>query len=425
MAKLAGLHAIGRALHSRNYVVFVVGSEISHIGTWAQRVAVGWLAWELTHSGFWLGLMSIADLFPTVLLAPLTGAVADRVDRVKLMKVCQVLCVLQGLLLCFLTYAGLITIGILFALTFCLGTIISFNQPARLAIVPNLVDRRDLATAIGLNSVVFNIARFVGPAISGVLIVELGSGAAFGFNAATYTIFLIALFLLNLPPEATARASTAAHGIVHDIVVGFRYATRHVGIGPMLVMLTVSAVAGRPFGELLPGFADDVFGMGAQGLAWLTSATGAGAAVGGLWLAQRPGIAGLTRVSISSVLVLAISLLAFAATDWFWLGIVSVFVAGLAMVMLGVGQQTLIQNAVDASMRGRVMGLYGMIQRGGPAVGALIMGALSERFGLQAPIIAGAVICLLLWVWSERRKTVVARALEAEPADATPPHARV
>jgi MFS family permease len=420
MATLSGFRAIGRALQSRNYAIFVTASNVSHIGTWANRVAVGWLTWQLTHSGLWLGLMSFADLFPTVVFAPLTGAVADRVDRLRLMKICQVLCVVQGLLLCGLTYAGQITIELLFALTFGLGTVVSFNQPARLAIIPNLVNRRDLATAIGLNSVVFNLARFVGPAISGVLIVELGSGAAFGFMAATYFVFMIALYFLRLPPEHDDSLRLSRHGIVTDIVGGYAYATRHAGIGPMLLMLTVTALAGRPYGELLPGFADAVFGRGAHGLAWLTSAIGAGAAIGGLWLAQRETITGLTRVSIHSVLLLAIALLVFGATHWFWVGLAAVFVSGFAMVVMGVGQQTLIQTAVDASMRGRVLGLYGMVQRGGPALGALAMGALSERFGLQTPVIGGAIVCALMWLWAERRKTAVAHALEVEPGEPKP-----
>lgn len=415
MSQASGLRAVWRPLRSRNYVIFSSASEISHVGTWAQRVAVGWLTWELTHSGLWLGLISFADLFPTILFAPLTGAVADRVDRIWLMKICQALAILQGVALAVLTFSGLITIEILFAATFLLGTTISFNQPARLAIVPSLVAREDLAAAIGLNSVIFNIARFVGPAVSGLVIAGFGVGAAFAFNAITYSIFLLSLFFLRIPAREEARAPSSVRNIPQEIASGYSYAARHTGIGPMLVVLIVLAICARPYTELLPGFAGAVFNEGADGLALLTSATGLGAALGGLWLAQRGSVVGLTRISVWSVLILALALLLFTATSDFVLGVVILFFAGFAMIITGVAEQTLMQNAVDPSMRGRVMGLYGMIQRGGPALGALGMGALSEHFGLRWPLAAGAVVCIGLFVWALRRTPTMAPALEGEP----------
>ncbi len=412
MDKLTGVAAIRRALQNRNFRIFTLGSVVSNLGTWVQRMAVGWLAWQLTESGAWLGIVAFSDLFPTIVLAPLTGAVADRVDRLAMMTITQMLMLIQAITLAVLTLTGLITIEALLALVIFGGVVMSFNQPVRLAIVPGLVPRHDMASAIGINSLAFNAARFIGPMISGLLIGLHGTGAAFAFNALSYLSFIAALLMIRLPdaPRGHARAPLAK--IPVEIATGYRYATRHAGIGPMLVILTVVSICGRPFIELLPGFAGQVFGRDETGLAMLTSAVGLGAMVGGLWLAQRGAVQGLTSVAVAATAVLSCGLIAFTATEAFWLALPALVVAGFGMIVLGVGEQTLIQNAVDPAVRGRVMGLYGMIGRGAPAVGALIMGALSSYVGFRWPVAGGAVLCLFVWLWAHRRRKALARELE-------------
>ena len=409
----AGFGAIARALSHRNYGIYTGGNVVSHVGTWVQRVAVGWLTWELTESGAWLGVIAFADLFPTVVLAPLTGAVADRMDRLRLLKITQGASFGQSLALGIFTLSGAMTIELLLCLVAAGGAVLAFQQPARLAIVPSLVPRRDLSAAIGVNSLSFNGARFVGPMISGLLIVQYGVGWAFALNAGTYALFIGALSLLRLD-TAPAGGWGPVRNIAAEISEGYAYAARHAGIGPVMLILTFVSVFGRPYVELLPGFADQVFGRGAEGLAWLTSMVGLGAMLGGLWLARRGTVVGLTTVSIRSALILSAALIGFAATDQFWLALPCLACAGFAMIVLGVGEQTLIQSAVDPAMRGRVLGLYGMIGRGAPAIGALMMGGLSGYVGLQWPVLGGAVLCLGAWLWAERRKRVMAAALEVE-----------
>ncbi len=408
----ARLEPIRSALAHRDFRWFSGGNVASHIGTWVQRVAVGWLAWELTHSGFWLGIVAFADLFPTVLLAPITGAVADRVERLRATRTIQACNLVQAALLAGFTLTGAITIEILLVLVLAGGAVLAFGQPVRLAIIPSLVSRDSLSAAIGINSLIFNGARFVGPMIAGVLIVRYGVGWAFAFNAATFVIFLAVLSQVRLEHGEPRPVPGGVRNLPGEIAEGYGYAARHPGIGPMLVVLTVVALCARPFMELLPGFADAVFGRGAEGLAMLTSATGLGAMLGGLWLAQRGGVAGLTGTTVSGIALLAAMLIGFAATDIFWLAIPCVTVAGFAMIVVGVGEQTLMQNAVAPALRGRVMSLYGMINRGAPALGALVMGALSSHLGLQWPVLGGAVICLGVWLWSRRRLKPMAAALE-------------
>ena len=370
-----------------------------------QRVAVGWLAWTLTHSGAWLGIISMAEFFPVVFLSPLAGALADRRDRVGIIRVTQIAGSIEATLLAVLVYTGAITIELLFALTLLLGVFNAVAQPSRLALIPTLVDRAALPSALAINAIIFNSARFLGPAVAGIVIAKVSVGAAFAVNAGTYIVFLVAMTNLRgipaLPVAATQsvlKASAEAYG----------YASHHPGIAPMLLLFTITTVGTR-------GFADSVFGRGPAGLATLTSTVGLGAIFGAGWMLLRPAIIGLTRLVLGNTLIISLAILAFTLTDQFYLALPCVFVAGAAMTITGVGAQTLIQAAVDIRMRGRIMALYGMIFRAGPAVGAVLMGSLSVHFGLRLPLAVGALVSCGFWLWTRFKQRRIAETLEADP----------
>ena len=381
-----------------------------------QRIGVGWLAWELSHSGAVLGLVAFADLFPTIVIGPLGGALADRFDRLRLLRIAQCAIMFQAFMLFALTVTGLITVELLVALSLFGGVVVGFNQPARLALAPSLVPRSDLATAVAINSIVFNLARFVGPALAGLVIVWSGVAMVFGLNALSFLAFLFALSRMRIEPLAIdRRGQRSMLGAIGD---GLRYTSRHPGIGPLLLLHAVLAVSARPFFELLPGFAGDVFGRGADGLAMLGSAVGLGAIAGGLWLAQRHEASRLTNVALASSFLVTLSVLGFAVTTWFPLALVCMALAGFGMVAAGVGTQTLMQTSVEEAMRGRVLSLFGLIFRGGPAVGALLMGAASELVGLQAPLAVGCIIGLLAATLIWRHRGAIARNLGEEQVPA-------
>ncbi|MEX2453129.1 MAG: MFS transporter [Rhodospirillaceae bacterium] len=407
-----GLSALSAALSERNYRVFTIGNLVSHNGTWAQRAAVLWFTWEITGSGFWLGLMAVADLLPVVILGPIAGAIADRVDILKMLKLTQIAAALQSVLLAALTFAGLMTPELLFVLVLAHGIIVAINQAPRLALVPHLIERENMSAAIGINSMVFNSARATGPMIGGLLIDSHGVALAFAFNAVSYLWFVGALQCLRIANPRGTKPRTRVREIPREIAEGFRYALGHPGIGRLLIVLTVISICGRPYMELLSGFADEVFGRGVKGYSLMLSVTGAGAMLGGFALALRVGLAGLTTRVILGILFVALSLIGFGLTGSFALALVCLFVSGAAVIWVGVGVQTLMQTTVDPAMRGRVMSFYGMIGRGAPAIGALGMGAAAERFGFQAPIVAGAVICLGLWLWAARRRKEMEEAME-------------
>ncbi len=415
MIRFSGLTRIVQALGQPNYGVYMAGMSVSMIGLWMQRVGVGWLTWELTESAAWLGAVAFADLFPAVLVAPIGGSAADRWDRLKLTKINQVLSLLQAVALFGLTVSGLITIEILFALTLFLGIVTAFHQPVRMALVPSLVRREYLPTAVALSSISFNLARFIGPAFAGVVILAFGTGATFGLNALSFAVFLWALGRVRIENTVPPRQQDRP-GLVREFGDGVRYVASHAGVAPILMILIVVCLGIRPFQELLPGFADHVFGGGADILAVLTCATGIGAVVGGLWLAQRGGPAGLTKLILIATVIQALSMFAFVATDSLWVAIPAVTAAGLGMTMTGIGVQTLMQLTVDASVRGRVLSIFGLTFRGVPALGALIMGAASESVGLRWPLATGAFLVLLSLIWAWRQLSGISSSLEAQAA---------
>lgn len=408
MADIRSFGAI-RVFRNRAYRIYTEGNFISLIGTWVQRVATGWLAWELTHSGAWLGIIAAAELLPSIIAGPLGGAMADRMDRFRLIKVAQILQALQAFVLGGFALAGLADIWLLFALSAMLGVVTAMNQPARLSMVRNLVRTDDLPSAIAINSVLWNAARFVGPVVAGALIVSLDVGWAFLVNGLSFIIFLIALERVR---DSIPRTPAVAGGrVLAQIADGIRYASWHQGLGPLLGLLLMGSVFVRPFAELLPGFADAVFGRGADGLAMLTSATGVGAVIAGIWLSQAARQQTLIDLALHSLVAMSIAMFLLCATDWFWLGLVATGAAGCFMTVNGVAAQSLIQYSCAPEMLGRVLSIYGLSARAGPAIGALMMGTASDWLGLQTPVAVGAGLCVLAYVWALRRKRYIAEGL--------------
>jgi len=381
-----------RALADRNYRIYAQGNVISMVGTWVQRVAVGWLTWELTGSTMWLGLIAFAELLPTVVIGPFAGEIADRFNRLRLFKISQILAMTQSGLLFILTATNMITIELLFVLTLYLGAVYGFAQPVRLALIPSLIRRSDMHAAIACNSLLFNIARFVGPVLAGLVIVSWGIAPAFAINMATFCALLYAATLLR--PREDQIDPKQSSGVFESIRDGIKYAIQNHAIRTTLILFAFTATFGRPFAELLPGFSVDVFQRGALGLAWLTSSVGLGSIVAGIYLSQRRSTEGLRQLVVLNTGLFGLSLIALVATDWFWLAILSVAVAGFAMTICAVGAQSLIQDAVDGAMRGRVLSLYGLAFRAGVALGSVIIGAVAADFGLPWPVGLAALACV-------------------------------
>ncbi len=410
MAGSSSLQRIGAALGHRNFGWYIWGSSVALIGIWAQRLTVGWLAWELTHSGFWLGLVAFADLFPTVILTPFAGVMADRVNRHKMMFTTQSLGMLQAFGLAALALTDNITIGVLVGANFFIGCVWAFNTAARLSMVPNLMEREIVPAGISMDSAMFNIARFIGPATAGFLFAAYGAGMSFLINGITFSVFLLCLLKVRMIRDE--RSERRSGGLFMQATEGMRHAARHPGLGPALILISAVAVGIKPLLELLPGVTGDVYDGGATDLGWLMSCSALGATAASFWLAQRPSPAGLTRIIIAAMALGGLAAFGFLATTHYVFGLFIAMFIGAVIVIGGTGTQVLMQNAVEGAMRGRVMSLYGMIFRGGPAVGALAIGSAAEYVGFPAALAAGGCICLIAWVWLQRRRATMIPALE-------------
>ena len=309
------------------------------------------------------------------------------------------------------TAGEIVDVWWLFAINGALGVIASFNQPARLALLPSLVHREALTTSLALDSVVFNLALFVGPAIAGALISTGGTATTFAVTTVTFCVqvaalMMIAIFVRDCDSEKKAQS------LISDMIDGLRYVARHEGIAPLLVLHIAAFVGGRGVFELMPGIASEVFGGGAETLALLTSSIGLGAVFGGLWIAQRGVVPGYTRLAIASAAALMVSLVVFLSSTTVWIAAPALAASGAALIVFSIGALTLIQVSVASDMRGRVVSVYGIILRGGPAVGALAMGAASEVMGMRLIVALGVAALLAALVGTWRRRQIMETALE-------------
>lgn len=381
------------ALAHRNFVIYLAGNVFSVHGLWIHRVALGWFAWELTHSEFWVGVIAFSQFFPTVVLSPVFGVVADWFDRRVTAVIINLGVMFTTAALAWLTALERVDIALLAVFGFAHGSFSAAYAPVRLSLVPELVPRRVLPSALGMAAVVFNLAQFVGPGLGGVIIAFYGVAAAFAVNAATYLFFLIALGLIRMSSTPKRRVGRSIGG---DLAVGFRYVTSHATIRQIFFLVLITSTLGRGVLELMPAFADLVFGRGSGALATLISATGGGAILAGLWLSR--GLETKTLYAAVSVAAVSTGVLMFAL-GWasvFWLGVCIVTCLGFTSSIAAIGSQSLVQTLVDDELRGRVMGLWIVIGMGGASVGGLAGGALSRVIGLSTTAVAAGMTCALL-----------------------------
>ena len=380
-------------LKNRNFFIYLVGSTFSLHGLWIQRVAIGWLAWELTESETWLGIIALSEFLPIMLFGPLFGVLADRLHRKTIAFCANIVNAMLAALLFVLVALEAIDIYLLFVVTLFLGLVSSAFQPVRMSLIPSLVPEELLASAVAAQSISFNVSRFLGPAIAGVAIATAGLAWAFAINAVTYLAMLAALLLVRL---RTTRSGGEPSHFFAELRDGIGYTYRHVEIRQQLHIVALSSLFGRAVIVMLPAFAGGVFGGGSSTLATLTSVSGAGAVLAGLCLTLLGSGERLLWSTVVAVVATGLLMVLLGATSSYALGIVFVAALGFALTLVGVGSQTRVQTMVDETMRGRVMSLWVAVAFSAPALGSVIIGSAADRFGLAATTVFSGSLCSLM-----------------------------
>ena len=391
MDEARGFARVFRSFRHRDFAVFWSGNFLSNIGTWMQTVALGWLVLEITDSAWMVGVNGFVSAAPTLLFTLIGGAIADRVDRRRLMLVMQFGMLALALLLGTLTLLEKIDLRSILVIAFLSGLAMAINYPAYQALYPELVKEEDLLNAVALNSAQFNIARAVGPTVAGLALGAVGVAACFYLNAVSFLGLIVALLLIR-PPQFIPHKGSSVWQAMRE---GFGFVGERRLI---LLLLSVSgflSLFGLPFVILMPVFARDLLGVGASGLGYLMGGAGLGASLCAIVLAYIGEPRNKSQTITSSAMTFSLALVGFSMSGSFWLSFGLLAVLGAAMVGTLAVTNTSIQRLTPPRMRGRVMSMYNLSLLGLAPLGSLQAGAVAEVLGARVALGYGGVLCLV------------------------------
>lgn len=369
-----------------------MGQSISLIGTWMQRLAIGWLAYKLKESALILGVVEFSGQIPTLFLTSLGGVAADSYNKHRILIITQTLAMVQALVLAILVISDNITILLLMTLNICLGIINSLDMPTRQAFLIEMIDNKDdLSNAIALNSSMVHFARLAGPTLAGFIVAASGEGMCFLINALSYIAVIVSLLLMKTTPRVRPK-KTSAWLQLKD---GFHYAFGFPPIKYLILMLSIVSLTAIPYMVLMPIFAKDILHGGPRTLGFLMGSAGTGALIGAFYLASRKNIVGLGRIIAAATFLLGAALAAFSFSRTMWLSQGLILLAGLGMTIHLAASNTILQTIVSDDMRGRVMSLYTTAFMGIAPLGSLLAGSVANKIGAPATLAIEGSICII------------------------------
>jgi MFS family permease len=380
-----------RSLRHRNFRLLLLGAFLSAAGDFMQNIAQSWLVWELTRSPVLLGVVGFFDTVPRLFFGAVGGAIADRVDRRRLLMLTQSLGMAQAVIYWFLVYFQLIAFWHIIVLSFFLGAVNTVNQLARQSLVNSLVPREELMNAIGLQSSVFNLSKIVGPSAGGVMIALTGIAGCFFVNALSFLGLIYTLMIMELPPW---EAPDNKKGIWNDIQEGFAYITGNRRLFWIIALSYVIALVGAPYQRFLPMVATNILHVGPTGFGVLVAAPGIGATVAALglasWSTRRPGLLWIGSFALGFGVVLGL----FAFSHSFVFSLLMLTLTGFFFIAFRASSNTAIQSDTPSQLLGRVLSLFFM-DRGLWSLGGLIIGSSAAAIGIDHTLAISALICAL------------------------------
>ena len=396
-----GLRHAARAFRHRDFTVFWLGALASNTGSWVQNLAVPYVLYEVTESAFWVGLSTFTQFLPVMLLGPLAGSVADRFDRRRVLLVTQSLMALGALTLWAAWASGVRSPVAILAIVAVSGVFAGINIPSWQSFVNDLVPRKDLLSAVTLNSLQFNAARALGPGIAGVLLASLGASWAFFLNGASFLFVLGALLLVRNRQEA--RSTALSGGFLRQFRRAMAYTRRQPGILVGIVVAVLVGSLGNPVFQFTVVFAAEVYEVGPIGLSLLNVSLGLGAVLAAPLVSGWDTLLSRADLVRYGLLAYGLAIVAFAAAPVYLVGVLALVVVGGGFLVVISATNTSVQVIVADHMRGRVMALRIMAFTGAYPVGALVQGWLSDVIGPRVTVAAagGVLVVAGVWLWTQ------------------------
>jgi len=391
-----------RAFRNRNYALFFYGQSISQIGTWMQRTAVSWVIYSISGSAYMLGLAVFAQQFPSFLFSLLGGIVSDRYSRRKILLITQIASLIQSVLLAVLTLTDHYGIWEILSLSVVLGVVNAFDAPARQPMVHELIsNKEDLTNALALNSAMVNIARLIGPALSGVVLQTFGAHTCFALNAFSFLAVIASLLLMNLPAFIPP---TTKKNVLAELSEGFRYLRQTPRISVIIILLMCLSLLILPYDTLIPVFAKVIFKGDASTFGYIASFVGLGSIAGSFFLASA-NKKNLTNILLINIAILGVGLLGFSFCSSFNWAIPFAVAIGFASLTPVTAGLTIIQIEAASHMRGRMMSYIAMAYFGMLPLGSLLAGTASQKISAPATmLIQGCIAVIIALIFSRYLK---------------------
>jgi len=385
------------AFAHRNYQLWFFGQLVSLAGTWMQSIAQGWLVYQISHSDFALGLVGFAGAIPILIITPFGGVVVDRVPKRTLLVITQAVMMLLAFVLAVLVFTNVVQVWHVVMMAVLLGIANAFDAPARQSFVVDMVGREDLTNGIAMNSIMFNGARVIGPALGGLVLAAVGAGWCFLLNGVSFLAVIAGLMAMHMS-SAPARPPSSASAW-QQLKDGLHYAGARSEIVSLLLLASVFGLFGNAYSALLPAFVDQVYNAGASGYGYLNAAVGLGAVTGAFMIAQFVDRARRGTWLFFANQGFSVLLFIFAFNQNFPLALAAGFGLGLCFMIQNTNINSLLQTRVDDAMRGRVLSLYTLSFFGLAPFGNLISGALAQSWTLMGSVAVFAAFNLVASVF--------------------------
>ncbi len=386
------MNKVFKAFAYPDFRVMWFGACTSSIGTWMQILAQSWLVYKLSNSPFYLSLDTFFGQAPIFLFSLFGGVFADRISRRRLLLASQAIQLTCAFTLSFLVKTDLVRVWQIWCLSFTVGLAQSFGGPAYSALVPSLVKKEDLQNAIALNSIQFNLARVVGPALGGIALVKLGAFWCFALNGVSF-LFVVASLLYISP---TFVPSGSQESVMNSMRQGIDFMRKREGMVSLVTLAFFISMLSFPLITFLPVIARDVFHGTSNTFTLFLCLSGAGSVTGALLIASRGALAGQARKSLEALAVLGLTVFAVGLSRFLPLTTASIYLAGGLLMVVFTLNTSLVQSHVTDAMRGRVMSVYNVAFRGGMPIGSVICGYLIEKSSVPFVMAGNGLLLVVL-----------------------------